>query len=67
MTEQVELELFLVAETEKAFGIRQDETDTTSELIWLPKSQVDSEENPQLNEITWFLVPEWLAVEKGLV
>jgi hypothetical protein len=67
MTEPVELDLEWVAETDLAYGVREEPGDTRSSLIWLPKSQVDIEQAAQLNEVCTFLVPEWLAIEKGLV
>jgi uncharacterized protein YpmB len=51
-------------ETEKAYGLSQGEVDpkTNKEiLIWVPKSQV------QNNGDGTFTMPEWLAIDKGLV
>jgi hypothetical protein len=51
----VELYLELIHQTEKAYLVSDGDNN-----IWLPKSQVeyDGEE---------FSIPEWLAIDKGLV
>lgn len=67
-SEPVELDLQWVAETERAYGVRDnDDAGKDTPLIWLPKSQVDIESNAEISDICTFLVPEWLAIEKGLV
>lgn len=51
-------------ETEKAYGLSQGEIDpkTNKEiLIWVPKSQVEK------NDDGTFTMPEWLALDKGLI
>lgn len=62
-SEQIELELFWKHETAGAYLVTNDD----DEDLWLPKSQVDQEEGAVLGTPTTFLVPEWLAIEKGLV
>lgn len=49
-------------ETAKAYGVTEGELDDDDKevIIWLPKSYVDKDGKT-------FLVPEWLAIEKGLV
>lgn len=61
--EQVELELFWKHETGGAYLVRTDD----EEDIWLPKSQVEPEDGAVLGTRSTFLIPEWLAIEKGLV
>lgn len=55
MKKYVELELELKYETEKAYFV----TDGYDEF-WLPKSQVDYDGDE-------FIIPEWLAIKRGLV
>ncbi len=64
--EPVELELFWKGETAAAYMVAEDD-DPDSPDIWLPKSQVEPEEGAELGSAVTFLVPEWLAIEKGLV
>lgn len=65
MSEKVELELRLVQQTALAYGVTEDEPDDP--VIWLPKSQTELLDDVELGEVAKFEVPEWLAVEKGLV
>lgn len=44
-------------DTERAYAIEDDDG-----IVWLPKSQVDLDESDGT-----FTMPEWLAIEKGLV
>ena len=53
---EVEIEGEVVRETERAWLI-----DVDGDEIWLPKSICTD------NEDGTFTVPEWLAIEKGLV
>lgn len=62
--EEVELELLIKAETPAAYLVAEAEDE---EGVWLPKSQIDVEGNPQKGKVSTFLIPEWLAIEKGLV
>lgn len=58
----VEVEVDVLHETEKAYLVTQGETFSSGEPIneWLPKSQCQWDgETMQL--------PEWLALEKGLI
>lgn len=55
----------ILRETEKAYLIRLEERDETNFFPreeWFPKSQVTIDEDEE--EV---LVPQWLAIEKGLV
>lgn len=67
--EPVELDLLWIAETALAYGVKDsnDASKPDTPLIWLPKSQVDIEHDAEISDICTFLVPEWLAIEKGLV
>lgn len=50
-------------ETEKAYGLSQGELDENDReiLAWVPKSKVEK------NDDGTFTMPEWLAMEKGLI
>lgn len=61
----VELELLWVAETTMSWGVTEDEPDDP--VIWLPKSQCEMGKHTELGQTATFEVPEWLAIEKGLV
>ncbi len=53
----------LKRETEKAYGLSQGELDANDReiIIWVPKSQVER------NQDGTFTMPEWLAMDKGLI
>lgn len=53
----------LKRETEKAYGLSQGELDKDDReiLIWVPKSMVEK------NDDGTFTMPEWLALDKGLI
>lgn len=57
----VEVEAGLRDETEKAFCLSRD----GSESIWIPKSQCEIERGK--NNCHTFTMPEWLANDKGLI
>lgn len=61
--QQVEVELLWKGETAAAF-LAEDEDEQD---VWLPKSQVEMAASSTMGTPTTFLVPEWLAIEKGLV
>jgi hypothetical protein len=58
------IDLLLVkrAETDKALGVA-DSRD--SKVIWLPRSQIEFE--PQPGGLIRVTLPQWLAVDKGLL
>lgn len=57
-----EITVILVRETERAILVTDGDL---SDAVWLPKSQVEVEEaRDGLVDIT---LPEWLAIERGLV
>ena len=57
-----EYELEIVAETESAFLL----TDGVIEE-WFPKSQMEFDEGFDIGDTAVFMIPEWLAKEKGLI
>lgn len=58
----IDLSVILVHRTDKAVLVKETED---SEPIWLPLSQVEIDGEPgDIGEVT---LPEWLAVEKGLI
>lgn len=52
------------AETDKAILVS--ETGEKDDAVWLPKSQVEIENDGHKNFIT-VTMPEWLAKDKGLI
>lgn len=66
MSKEVELTLLWKGSTEAAYLVTSDETDPGCD-VWLAKSQVDLDEDAKQGDVCVFLVPEWLAIEKGLV
>lgn len=75
LNEPVEVTVRLMggAETDKAWGVTDDTQKVVGldggirlKIIWLPKSQVEITE-PDRNGIVKATMPEWLAIEKGLV
>lgn len=54
----VTIEVDLKVETKAAYGINIGE----EQLVWVPKSQCEYDEDDETLQI-----PEWLAIEKGLV
>lgn len=57
--ELVDLELTLMHETDKAYLVSDG-----SKQNWLPKSMVEMD---SVGTQKVFIMPEWLAIEKGLV
>ncbi len=55
----IDLAVVIIRETDKAYGVTEDED---GEIIWLPKSQVEWDEDS-----TTMAMPEWLAKDKGLI
>lgn len=59
----IEIETGVYAETEKAILVG--DSGDPNEGVWLPKSQIEYREvGKQIIEIT---MPEWLALQKGLI
>jgi hypothetical protein len=72
-SEPVEIEVMLHHETAEGSAWRGAmlvslSDDKTAEKVWLPKSQVKERVRSRTEaEIETITIPEWLAVEKGLV
>ena len=62
----VELDLQLLGETAAAYLVRDGDEDGDPE-VWLPKSQVTVLRGGTIDEEIKIEVPEWLAIDKGLV
>lgn len=60
----VDIAVCRMAETDKAILVS--ETGEKDDAVWLPKSQIEIENDGHKNFITVTL-PEWLAKDKGLV
>lgn len=60
---QVEIEGKVRRETDKAylFDFGADAP------VWVPKSQITDESDPDKNGIISIFIPEWLATEKGMI
>jgi hypothetical protein len=69
MKNVIEIDLFVFVESEKAYlcGLGMHDRDNPDNF-WLPKSQVESDPIYVKNgiELRQFIIPEWLADEKGL-
>ena len=65
----VDLDLHILHETENAIKVTQDPLDIDIIDIWLPKSQIEicPEYDPEYDDEAEVSVPEWLAIEKGLL
>lgn len=62
---ELELRVMVHRVTEQAFLVS--ETEDLQDAVWLPRSQVDDGDTAVAGEICDVLVPEWLAIQKGLV
>lgn len=62
---EIELKVFVHRETDAAWQVS--DTGEAKDAIWLPKSQVDDGGDAECGKACEFLVPEWLALEKGLI
>ena len=60
----VDLDVEILGETNMAICIRDDED---GGKIWLPKSQIEIKRNINDRKMAVVTLPEWLAIEKGLV
>jgi hypothetical protein len=60
----IDIDVEIVSETNLAFGVRDSEDSAT---VWLPKSIVEMERNANNRKMAVVTLPEWLAIEKGLV
>ena len=63
--QKVTLELHLHAATDRAIYVSDDGEEDNA--VWLPRSQIDVDENAEIGETTSIEVPEWLAKREGLI
>lgn len=63
MTRLTDITVRLVQQTERAILVC--DSDDLDKAVWLPKSQVEFEE--KAGDIVEVTLPEWLAIERGLV
>ena len=65
----VELEVYLQVISDNAYGVYENvpEFGIEQELIWIPKSEVESDNITETDSLVTIEIPEWLATEKGLV
>mgnify|MGYP006935485999 CR=1 FL=1 len=63
MTRLTDITVRLVQQTERAILVT--DSDDLEAAVWLPKSQVELVEKP--GDIVEVTLPEWLAIERGLV
>lgn len=62
MTEEVEICAEILHETTQAYWITDGDIKE-----WVPKSQVDLDQDGEVGDTVNFTMPEWLAIEKGFV
>lgn len=64
----IDVEVFVHHTTHAAMLVSLIEPDgkTVSEKVWLPLSQIEAESTDS-NETTTVSIPEWLAIDKGLI
>lgn len=60
---QVEIEVRVVQETDMAYLFDYG----GKEQVWIPKSQITDSCEDSDGKLTSIFIPEWLAVEKGMV
>lgn len=61
---EVELSLMVHVETDKAWFLS--DTGELKDAVWVPKSQADDGGDAVRGSKCDFLLPEWLAIDKGL-
>lgn len=67
MSSQNEIEVTLMVHRETAAAWKVSDTGELKDAVWLPKSQVDDGDTAIVGSTCEFLVPEWLALNKGLL
>lgn len=60
----IDIDVEVTARTEKAVLVH---TGIKEQAVWLPLSQVEIEPNDAFDGIETVTLPEWLALEKGLI
>lgn len=63
MGKEVEICLEIKQKTDKAFLVTDDGENST----WIPKSQVEPEQDCGPGDTVIFVMPEWLATEKEFI
>jgi hypothetical protein len=63
----VDLNVEIKHQTAQAVLIFDPEDDERTKTIWLPHSQIEIEYKDQHKRFATVTMPEWLAIEKGLV
>lgn len=61
----VDIDVYLHHRTEKAVLVSLD--GEKKNAVWVPLSQVELERNPDMPRAYVLTLPEWLALEKGLI
>ncbi len=59
----VDVQVVFLGETDAAMRVE----DAEDNIIWLPKSQVETTDDRVSGNVITVAMPEWLAEEKGLV
>lgn len=62
MSNDVEIAVEIRLETDRAFLVFDGKTEA-----WIPKSQVSDQSESDDGTIETIFIPEWLALEKGLI
>lgn len=63
--DNIDIDVVCVAETENALGVAWDKKDNVE--AWIPKSQIIDGEVQEYGDEGVMTIPEWLALEKGLI
>jgi len=63
MSKDIEICVEIKRETDAAFLV----TDDGNSQSWLPKSQIQTDQNCEPGDTVIFTMPEWLAIDKGFV
>jgi len=64
MSKETEICLEILKETDKAFWVSDDGGENRQ---WIPKSQVETDQDCGPGDTVVFTMPEWLATEKGFI
>jgi hypothetical protein len=62
---EIEITVMVHRETGSAWLVS--DTSELKDAVWLAKSQADDGGQGQVGQICEFLVPEWIAIDKGLI
>ena len=60
----IDITVEIEAETDKAVLVHEGDK---SKAVWLPRSQIEIEKNALNGGIYEITLPEWLALDKGLI